>query len=352
MRHSEETGKRTEIPPKPRAVRMPASSPAQGRFRCRAALLLVLAAALAGCRDEGPRPDGSGTIECTQVEVAPQVAGRIVTLLPHEGMAVKAGERVAQLDPTDYELKRDETLAARANAEAQLDLALAGARNEDIQRAREQVAEAEAAARAAEAGFKRIEAVFSRKSATQKQLDDAREARERTAAALAGAQQNLAKLLHGNRAEEIRAALAFRDQAAARVAQAEKAIADCTVTSPTAGVVTTRNREDGEMVGAGTPLITLSRLDEVWLSIYIPENRLAKVKLGQSARVKVDGDPTFHPGTVTFISPEAEFTPRNIQTPDERVKLVYRIKITLANSKGIFKPGMPADGFLENAHPR
>ena len=111
------------------------------------------------------------------------------------------------------------------------------------------------------------------------------------------------------------------------------------------GVVTTRSREEGEMVGVGTPLVTLSRLDEVWLSIYVPESHLGRVKLGQAAKVRIDGDGRRFDGLVTFISPEAEFTPRNVQTPDERAKLVYRVKITLKNPDGVFKPGMPADGY-------
>ena len=101
------------------------------------------------------------------------------------------------------------------------------------------------------------------------------------------------------------------------------------------------------MVGVGTPLVTLSRLDEVWLSIYVPETHLGRVKLGQSAKVRFDGESKRFNGIVTFISPEAEFTPKNVQTPDERAKLVYRVKITLKNPDGLFKPGMPADGFLD-----
>ena len=142
-------------------------------------------------------------------------------------------------------------------------------------------------------------------------------------------------------------AQAAYDLAKARLGLAEKALADCTVVAPMDGVITTRNREAGEYVTPGTPLVTLSRLDEVWLSVYIPEDRLGRIKLGQPARVKIDGDKEFYDGKVTFVSPEAEFTPKNVQTPDERSKLVYRVKIRLPNPDGIFKPGMPADGYLE-----
>jgi HlyD family secretion protein len=303
---------------------------------------------LAGCQWRGTPPDGSGTIECTQVQVAAQVAGRVAELPPQEGAALKAGELVARLDARDHELQRDAARAALAGAQAQLDLLKAGARIEDVERARAASHEARAAATAATADRKRIEDVFAQGSATQKQRDDARATADRTAAALAGAEQNLARLEHGNRPEEIRAAEAQVELANVRLAQAEKAISDCTIAAPLAGTVTTRSREPGEWVTPGAPLVTLSRLDEVWLAIYIPENRLSRVKLGQPASVRIDGDPQRYAGVITFISPQAEFTPKNVQTPDERAKLVYRVKVTLKNPKGLFKPGLPADAFLEN----
>ena len=309
------------------------------------ALMLCLPA-LAGCGMRNGRPDGSGTIECTQIQVSPQVTGRIIQFEWQEGEAVQVGAVVAKLDPADYELKRNEVRAALAQAQAQLDLMLAGARDEDVQRAREQVREAEAAARAAQADFERIRQVFEKKSATQKQMDDARAGTDRASAVLAAAQQALEKLVRGNRQEEIRVAQAAVDLVQARLAQAEKALADCSVLAPMDGVITTKIREAGEYVGPGAALLTLSRLDEVWLSVYVPETRLGGVKLGQAARVRLDGDARWFDGKVTFISPEAEFTPKNVQTPEERVKLVYRIKITLPNPDGVFKPGMPADGYL------
>lgn len=307
---------------------------------------LAVVALAAGCSGRHPKADGSGTIECTQVQVASQVGGRLLDLTAHEGDAVTAGSVVARLDDRDNQMRLSEARAGLALAQAQLDLVAAGAREEDVQRARAQLQESEAAARAAQADAVRIRDVFAAKSATQKQLDDATAAAERTAANRTAAEQALSKLLRGNRQEEIRAAQAAQDQAKARVAQAEKAVADCTVIAPMAGVVTTKVREAGEVVPAGGTLLTLSRLDEVWLSVYVAGKRLGGVKLGQAAQVRIDGDTRVFDGHVTFISSEAEFTPKNVQTPDEREKLVYRVKITLPNPDGTFKPGMPADGYL------
>lgn len=291
-------------------------------------------------------PDGSGTIECTQIRLAPEVAGRIHSLLITEGASLTNGQVVATIDPTAYKLRVDEARAALAQATAQRDLMVAGSRDEDIQRAQAQVREAKALAEAASKDAKRMEALLTQNSISQKQRDDAATAQERTAANLAAAEHQLSRLIKGNRQEEIRTSQATVELAQARLALAEKAMADCTVKSPTSGIITTKNMEPGEMVAAGAPLATVSQLGEVWLSLYLPETKLPGVRLGQKAFVKIDGDPARYEGLISFIASEAEFTPRNVQTPDERTKLVYRIKITLPNPRNIFKPGMPADGYL------
>ncbi len=302
---------------------------------------------LGGCDGSGPAPDGSGTIECVQIEVSPEVGGRIVELGVQEGAAVRLGDVIARIDATSHGLRRDEAAAALAYAQAQLDLLEAGTRSEDVERAREQAREAEASARAFEADLGRVESLFAAGSASQKQLDDARAQAERAGATRAGAQQLVAKLERGSREEELDVARALVRQAVAGLALADKAVSDCVVRSPADGTVTTLSREVGELVAAGAPVATVSRLDSVWLSIYVPGDRLAGVSLGQRAQVRVDGDARLHDGEVTFVSPEAEFTPRDVQTSEERAKLVYRVKISLPNPEGLFKSGMAADGFLE-----
>jgi HlyD family secretion protein len=313
------------------------------------AIAAAVCLSLPGCGSDGSRPDGSGTIECVQVEVASEVGGRIAELGVEEGAAVRRGDTIARIEATSHKLRRDEAAAALGYAQAQLNLLAAGARDEDIERAREQTREAEAVAGAAEADLERIEGLFDAGSASEKQLGDARAQAERAAAARAAAQQVVAKLEHGSREEELDVARALVRQAEARLALAEKSVSDCVVAAPAGGTVTTLSREVGELVGAGAPIATVSRLDAVWLSIYVPGARLTGVNLGQRAQVRVDGDARLHDGTITFISPEAEFTPRDVQTPEERAKLVYRVKISLSNPEGLFKPGMAADGYLEPA---
>ncbi len=314
--------------------------------------LLSLTALLVcvSCALKTDKPDGSGTIECTQVRVASEVGGRLATLLLKEGASVTNGQVLATIEPLAYKLRRDESLAAQTLAQAQLDLMLAGSRDEDILRARAQVREAKSLADTAVRDSQRIESLFAQGSVTLKQRDDAAASVERTAAALAATEQQLNRLVKGNRQEDIRAAQAAVDLAKTRLAQAEKTLADCVIYAPLSGVITLKSAEPGEMVAIGTPVATISRLDEVWLSLYLPETRLHDVVIGQKVTVRVDGATEHHEGAITFISPEAEFTPRNVQTPDERVKLVYRIKVTLPNPTGVFKPGMPADGYLSSRH--
>jgi HlyD family secretion protein len=128
------------------------------------------------------------------------------------------------------------------------------------------------------------------------------------------------------------------------LALATERLGYATLTAPVAGMVMSKNIEPGEQVAVGTPVITIGELESVWVRAYIPETDLGRVKLGQKARVTTDTWPgKVYDGTVTFISSEAEFTPKNVQTQKERVKLVYRIKITIPNPRMELKPGMPAD---------
>ena len=133
-----------------------------------------------------------------------------------------------------------------------------------------------------------------------------------------------------------------RDRAALTVAQTQ--LGYTVLTSPQAGVVLRKHVEPGEMIAAGTPAATIADLRNIWLKIYIPEPQLGRVKLGQTAEVTTDSyRGKVYQGTVTFINSEAEFTPKNVQTQEERVKLVFAVKITAANPNQELKPGMPAD---------
>jgi HlyD family secretion protein len=158
-------------------------------------------------------------------------------------------------------------------------------------------------------------------------------------------------LKEGYRTEEVEEGRARLHEAEKALALAELNLARCQLFAPLAGRVLSKNREAGETVPAGASVVTLGDLDRPWLNLYIGERDLGKVSLGMKAEVTVDSFPSQpFPGKVTFISDKAEFTPKNIQTQDERVKLVYRIKIEVENRKHALKPGMPADGMIPLNH--
>jgi HlyD family secretion protein len=289
----------------------------------------------------------SGTIEAVEVTVSAKTTGQVEQLLVDEGSQVKNGDKLAVIDSSSLEIQVQQAQAGVNLAEAQLQLLVKGARIEDIRQAQEALTQAGANLKIAQEDRDRFRDLFEKNSATAKQNQDA-EARYIVARAQHDtAQQALLKLEKYARPEEIKAAEARLDQAIAARDLLKKTIADSTISAPVPGIVTDKATEEGEFVGPGTALVTIASLSEVHLNIYIPETNLGKVRLDQEAEVTIDSYPdrTFK-GRVIFISPEAEFTPKNVQTKEERVKLVFRVKIKIPNPDNILKPGMPADALI------
>lgn len=319
---------------------------------------VVIAAAVAACgrEDAAAARRATGYVEATDVRVSSRVPGRIAEVHIAEGQAVTQGAVVATISTAELDLALDRTKADRAQADAQLRLLRAGSRAEDLDQARAQVAAAEAEVRAAEternaaaADEARFEQLLQKRAGSEKQRDDARSRREvaeaRVRAAtdrLAASRAVMAKLGAGARVEEI-------DAARARVAAADAAIAsfehdrrETTITAPLSGVVTSRLVEPGELVAAGAPVAVLVDLNNAWVNAYFEETLVPSLRIGQAAAVVTDAGDRL-PGTIATIAPRAEFTPRNVQTSEERARLVYRVKVTVDNAKGILKPGMPVE---------
>jgi HlyD family secretion protein len=288
------------------------------------------------------------------------VSGRLVELRVAEGDRVEQGDLIARLDTRDTELKIAGARAERAAADAQMRLLQAGARTEDIRQAEAQVqaADTEAGAataelKAAETDLERFESLLRANAGSQKQRDDAKAradvARERVRGAAErtrAAREGLARLRAGARPQEIDAARARVAAADAQLAVLDKALDDARVVSPVDGIVTAKLVDQGEIITARTPLVVVTDLDQAWANLFVPEPMVPRVKIGQSATVFTDAGGAGLAGKVTFVSPRAEFTPRNVQTADERSKLVYRIKVAVDNSKGVLKQGMPVDAEL------
>jgi HlyD family secretion protein len=312
--------------------------------------LVMFATAILGvaCRNaiDNGAIHASGHIEATDVRLAATVGGRLLEAPFEEGDVVTAGVVVARLETLDAEHLRAQARATAEAADAQLRLLLAGTRAEDLRRAEDQLAQAQAELDAARRDFDRLDGLAERGTATEKSRDDAATRQEVAERAVAAARSQVDKLVAGPRRQEIEAARAQRAAAEAAAAAAEQKIVDATVLSPIDGVLTTRVTEPGEVLATGATIAVLTDLARPWLTVWIDEPNLARVKLGQTAVVAVDGSDRTFEGTVSFISPVAEFTPKNVQTPDERAKLVFRVKVQLDNNEGIFKPGMPADAIF------
>jgi len=317
--------------------------------------LLVLVGVFQGgaCRRGGDAGVivASGHVEATEVVVSTKVAGTIEKRLVDEGDLVEAGQEIATIDTTDARLARDGARAERSQAEAELRLRLAGSREEDVREARAQVARAEADLEGAEKDLERMEGLLAAGSGTTKARDDARTRRDVAKASLDAARERLRRLEVGSRKEEIDAARARLQATEARIAQLDQQIADAVVRSPARGVVTERLAEAGELAARGTGIVVVTDLTDAWVNVYVGEPDLARIRLRQEAEVKTD-DGQVRKGTVSFVSSRAEFTPKNVQTRDERVKLVFRIKVALENADGLFKPGMPAEARLQPAGSR
>jgi HlyD family secretion protein len=320
------------------------------RLRLPLAALAAVLALDAGCRSapENGAIAASGHVEATEVRLAAKVGGRLLALDAEEGDAVTKGQVLARIDTTDLELALAAARAERAQADAGLRLSLAGARAEEIREAKAQVARAEAELDGARRDLERMQGLLDSGSGTPKSRDDARVRRDASTAALDAARERLLRLETGARAEEKDAARARLAAADARIAQVEQQIADATVVSPLAGVLTEKLAEPGELLAPGAGLAVITDLQDAWLTVYVGEPDLGRIRLGQKAAVITD-DGQQREGKVSFVSPRAEFTPKNVQTRDERVKLVYRLKVALPNADGLFKPGMPAEARLEPA---
>jgi HlyD family secretion protein len=193
-----------------------------------------------------------------------------------------------------------------------------------------------------------MQALLDKGSGTTKSRDDARTRRDMTASRLEAMRQSLARMKAGSRAEEIEASRARLAAMEARIAVLEQQVKDATVTSPLAGVVTEKVAEAGELLQVGSLLCVVTDLADPWLNVYVGEPDMARIRLGQEVEVVTD-DGQRRKGRLTFIASKAEFTPKNVQTRDERVKLVYRVKVGLENADGLFKPGMPAEARLQAA---
>lgn len=322
-------------------------------------LVVALLSGLAACAPPPPadRVRVSGQVEATEVQVASQVPGRLLERRVTEGQHVAKGDVIAVLDTADAELALARARAEQAQAEAQLRVVQAPARTEDVRQAEAQVAAAqadvtpaEAELTAADVDVQRFEQLLASNSGSRKQRDDAvarkNVARERVQAArerIRVAQEGVARVKAGARREDVAAARLRIDITLAQIATLEKAVADATITAPVAGIVTTTVVDEGELVQPRAPIIVITDLDHAWANVYVDEPVVPRLRVGDKATLFTDAGGASIAGTISAIAERAEFTPRNVQTADDRSKLVYRVKVAVDNTSGVLKAGMPVE---------
>lgn len=308
-----------------------------------AALLTV---ALTGCSSEENTSSlyGTGTIESTNVLISARNAGQVETIYYSEGQLISAGDTIMTIDHEALDFQLAQSEAGVQIAKAQLELMLKGARSEDIQQAEEMMKQSEINYNNAQKDFQRYEQLWQSKSISDKQFEDIKSRYEINLAQFNSAKENLKKVKRIFRPEEIEQAKGNLKKAEATVGLLKKNIKDSYIISPLNGFIVKNFVESGEIVTPMSSLVKISNLSTVELIIYVSEIELGKVKLGQKAVITVDTYPEKkYEGRVTFISPEAEFTPKNVQTKDERTKLVFAVKIEVPNKEFDLKSGMPAD---------
>ncbi|MEO8024830.1 MAG: HlyD family efflux transporter periplasmic adaptor subunit [Bryobacteraceae bacterium] len=353
----------------------------------------------------------SGNIEMTQIDISFKVPGKLIELAVKEGDAVKKGQLIARIDrgQMDRQKERDQATvdmaenglttlntsiqyqkatidgdielkkAQVAQADARLRELQAGSRSQEINQAQSAVANARTQAENAKLDWDRAQKLYKNEDISTSQFDQARTRFQSTQALLQQAEQQLALVKEGPRKEEIAMARAQVEQARASVKLAEanrldlkrreqeigarraeiernKAqlamtqtqINDTEVYSPVDGVVLVKSAEQGEIVAAGATVVTIGDVEHPWLRAYINERDLDRVKLGAKVRLSSDSrSGKEYEGRISFIASEAEFTPKQIQTNEERVKLVYRIKVDVANPNHELKSNMPVDGEIQ-----
>jgi HlyD family secretion protein len=234
--------------------------------------------------------------------------------------------------------------AAVSEALTRLEELRAGSRPQEIAYASANMKAAEAESVKARKDYERADRLFKKEAIAASQLDAARSAYDSRAEQVKAAQEQLSMLKEGPRKEVIRAAEDRERQAKAALSVIEERFGDTVLYATVSGVVLKKNIERGEVVQSGTPVFTIGEIDDPWIKVYVGENKIGLVKLGQRATITVDSYPgKVYEGTISYISSETEFTPKTVQTQEERVKLVFGVKVRVKNINQELKPGMPAD---------
>ena len=304
----------------------------------------------------------SGNIEVTEAQMSFKIPGRLEERLVDEGDPVRIGQPLARLEKTDQKIAVAQAEANLQYAKAVLAELEAGSRSQEIETARAELDKAVAAEKSAAVRLDQAKADVARYTALYKeggvskrvfetyttQFETAKNARDEALSRIKLAKEQLNLRMAGPRQELLDQAWAKAKAAEEALNQAKQQLRYTEITSPLDGVVLSNSAEVGEFLNPASPVITLADVARPWLRAYINETDLGRIQLQQKVAVTSDSFPgKVYPGTITFISNQAEFTPKTVQTFEERVKLMYRIKVDLENPDNELKPGMPADAVID-----
>ena len=292
----------------------------------------------------------SGNIEAHESQLSFKVPGRIIELPIDEGQQVRQNDLLARLEDSDLKQRVRIDEASVAVRQSNLALALAGTRDQEIKALQQSVIDAQADLELKKTDSDRAQQLFNKDEISAQDRDHAVTAAKRSEAALNAAQQRVNEAQEGARKEDIAIARANLNQARANLGLSRITASYTTLRAPSEGIVTVRQAELGEVIAPGSPVVSIADLDHIWLRSYVAETDLGRIHWGQDATITTDTYPgkQYH-GRISFIAPNAEFTPKSVQTYKERVTLVYRIKIDVDNPNHEMKPGMPADAHLQLA---
>lgn len=308
-----------------------------------------------GCWFKKEKPlSFTGTIEATITNLSPEVTAKVIRVT-EEGTQVKKGEIVAELEKTEFEIllnKAKANLEFYTNKLSQAQKAYEYQTHitaENIKLSKARLSEAEVTLRQAKKDLHRSRALFEKGAIAKRNLETAENTFQVAKATLSSQKALLSEALASSKQDiikqqEIKATTDLRAQAQAELDRAREYLGYTKILAPSSGWVNKKILEVGELATPATPVVTLINLDDMWIEVFVPENQIGKIKLGNPAVITVDSFPNEKfSGKVIFISNQAEFTPKNIQTKEERVTLVYRIKVKVENPQQKLKPGTPAD---------
>jgi HlyD family secretion protein len=295
----------------------------------------------------------SGTVEATEADLGFQVSGRVSRIAVEEGSRVAKGQELAWLDRTELSARRSAASAQVDAARAVLAEMQSGFREEEVAQGRAALRAAEQRLSNTRREYERTQRLLQGGAVSQRVFDNQETALELAQSDYETAQEQLRVLESGPRAERIAAQRAALAQAEAGLAQADATLDYALIRAPFDGAISVRHREPGETVPAGSPVLAVRSLDDRWVRIYVREDELGRISIGQDAVITADSYPDrTYSGRIVFLSSEAEFTPRNVQTTEERVKLVYRVKVQITGDESHdLKPGLAADVRIDTNSP-